>query len=187
MILAWIIYLCFLLFLTFLMFLLFLELFLDVFGKKVPYVRSETKSIQIVLENINPEQGQILYDFGAGDGKFLNQLTKKFPNIKAVGFEKSPGPYLYAKLLKLFRPNRKYKILFKNFYKIDISKVDYVYCFLYPHYMKNLISKFESELKPGAIVISNTFPIKQWAPIKTISIKNSKPTSNWGKIFIYQR
>ena len=157
------------------------------FDKKVPYVRSENQSIETVLKNINPKKGQTLYDFGAGDGKFLNQFNKKFPDVKTVGFEKSPGPYLWAKLLSVLRLKRNYKILLKNFYKTDISETDYIYCFLYPHYMKNLIPKFESELKPGAIVISNTFPIKKWTPIKTIPLKNAKPTSNWGKIFIYQR
>ncbi|MBU0731468.1 hypothetical protein KKC88_01140, partial [Patescibacteria group bacterium] len=91
------------------LFLLMLELVMDLFFKKVPYVRSENKVLKNVLEIITPEKNQIVYDLGSGDGKFLRALTKKYPHIKATGFEKSFLPYFISKII----PNKKYIIKYK--------------------------------------------------------------------------
>lgn len=179
---ALIIYTIFIALLFFFMVLMLLEMVEDLFFKKVPYVRSENRVIANALEEIRPVKGQVVYDLGSGDGKFLRGLTKKYPDIKAVGFEKSLLPFLISQM----RLNKKYKIKFKNFYKQDFSQPDYIYAYLFPEYMKDLEEKVKKELKPGALFISSTFPFPGWEPIKIVPLSGSK-TKNWGKLFIYQK
>ena len=162
--------------------LMLIELVQDLFFKKVPYVRSENKVISHVLGSISPKQDDKFYDLGAGDGKFLRALIKKYPKISAVGFEKSFLPYIFSKFLK----KENYKIKFKNFYKVDLSDADYIYAYLYPEYMKKLEPKIQSELKPGAYFISSTFSFPNWKPIQTIPLNPNKK-NNWGKLFIYKK
>ena len=180
--LALIIYLIFTGLLFIFLLLLFIELFQDVFFKKVPYVRSENQVIENALEVINPEKNQIIYDLGAGDGKFLRALTKKYSDISAIGFEKSFLPYIISKIF----PNKKFKIKFKNFFKADLSSADFIFAYLFPEYMKNLGPKLYSEMKPGAILVSSTFSIPDWQPLEIIPLKTGK-TKNWGKLYVYKK
>ncbi|MGH6912863.1 MAG: class I SAM-dependent methyltransferase, partial [Geminicoccales bacterium] len=39
-----------------------------------------------------------------------------------------------------------------------------VFCYLYPGAMARLRPKFESELGPGALVVTNSFPVPGWEP-----------------------
>jgi hypothetical protein len=43
---------------------------------------------------------------------------------------------------------------------------------LYPEAMKRLRYKFEEELKPGALVISNTFAVPGWQSMSVIELED---------------
>lgn len=176
------IYLAFLGLLFCFLLLMVLEMAQDIFFKKVPYVRSGDRVIRNALKEIAPAKGQVVCDLGAGDGKFLRALTRKYPGVRAVGFEKSLLPFLISKLFF----SRKYIIVCKDFHKANLSRADYVYAFLYPGYMKGLEAKARRELKPGAVFVSSTFPFPDWQPVKEVPLEDG-PTKNWGRLFIYRQ
>lgn len=183
---AVVIYFLVLIFLIIFLLLLFIELVQDVFFNKVPFVKSDTKAIKHALDNMNPEPGDLIYDLGCGDGKFLYYCAKKFPEVQVVGFEKSFLPFLMGRFFKTTTrrlPN--FQIKFSNFYNEDLSKPDIIYCFLFPNYMKNLSPKFKHEISPETLIVSSTFPMKDWTPFKEIPLKEGKE-GNWGRLFFYQ-
>ena len=59
-----------------------------------------------------------------------------------------------------------------DFFKADFSGADAVLTYLTLSLMHPLKRKFESELKPGAMVICNTFPVPGWIPTREETIQN---------------
>ena len=51
---------------------------------------------------------------------------------------------------------------------MSITSASVVICYLYPGAMRRLKGKFEKELSKGAIVVSNTFAIPGWRPMRVI-------------------
>mmetsp|Transcript_4824 Transcript_4824/g.7278 ORF Transcript_4824/g.7278 Transcript_4824/m.7278 type:complete len:92 (-) Transcript_4824:497-772(-) len=53
----------------------------------------------------------------------------------------------------------------QDLWAVDLSKADVVAVYGLHPIMKRLGAKMKSELKPGAIVVSNVFTIPGWRPI----------------------
>ncbi len=141
---------------------------------------SSRKARQKILE-VLPEKGTV-YELGSGFGHLLYLICKKSSHYKIHGFEISFFPYLFSKSLELFFPSL-LSIRRKNFYDVSLQEADIVVCYLFPQAMSLLRKKLETELKEGALVISNTFSIIGWKPIQVIEIKDLFRS----KIYIYQK
>lgn len=124
-----------------------------------------------IFKYINPKKGQIVYDLGCGIGNVGVTITKNF-NVRVIGFEISPLPYLVSKIRSLFVKNLEVK--FKNIKKINLSRANVVYCFLMPELLAKLAPKLKRELKKGSIVISLIFKIKGLRENKIIKLGNKK-------------
>ena len=74
----------------------------------------------------------------------------------------------------------------KNFYQQDLSQADYIFCYLLADDLNQLALKFKKELKPGAIIISNTFAIKDWTPEQKIVLDPDPYAGLNRQIFIYK-
>ena len=55
---------------------------------------------------------------------------------------------------------------YANFMKVPLHDADLIVCYLFPGGMSKLKPKLEEELKPGTVVISNTFAIAGWTPVE---------------------
>ncbi len=120
---------------------------------------------------------------GCGSASTLIAIAKA-TGAKTVGFELSPWAYFLAKLnIKLH--NATTKVLYRNFYKQDLSGATIIFCFLLDSVMKKLGYKLDTDLKPGTTVISYAFKIPQWEPSKVINTNPNNPKAS--KIYIYKR
>jgi trans-aconitate methyltransferase len=131
----------------------------------VPFVNSRKKIINFLIEEIKIEPEKTLYDLGCGDGKVIFNLAKNNPLANFIGYELNPSLIWIAKIFRKL-PNIQYQR--QNFFKVDIKNADYVFLFLFPELMDKLLPKLEKELKPGAIVISNSFKFSQKKPFQSI-------------------
>ncbi|HLA00253.1 MAG TPA: class I SAM-dependent methyltransferase [Thermodesulfovibrionales bacterium] len=146
------------------------------------FATTHNSKIEKVLEAVAMLPGQVVYDLGCGDGRFLIAAVKKY-NVKAAGFEINPWAYVLSKL-KVKLLTTKVSIHFKDFWKADLSSADFIFCYLFPDVMERLKEKLSRELKAGAKVISCNFEIPGWIPEKIIT--PSHPVHN-DPIFIYTR
>ena len=128
--------------------------------------------VRKTLKMAELKQGEILYDLGCGDGRFLILGVKEF-GAYGVGIEISPTRYLWAKFNVLNNSLLNYtfwnkiKIKFGNLFKVQISDADVVAIFLTAKANKKLVSKFKKELKPGARIVSYYWPIPEITLEKT--------------------
>lgn len=151
-----------------------------IFLVKAPYAPTPTKQLPVILELFNLKPGQKLYDLGCGDGRLI--LTAAKAGIIATGFELSIWAFTKAWVKKLLS-NSPVKIYFKNFYQVNLSDANAVFCFLIDKVMAKVENKLNQELKPGTKVICYGFPLPTWQPEKIIDTNPAKSTSS--KIYLY--
>ena len=113
---------------------------------------------------------QTLVDLGCGDGRVLREAQKRY-GVRTIGYEINPLAYLKARLFSL-GPN-KINIKRENFWEADLTGADVVFCYLNPDVMKRLAVKLKSGLKPGAIVVSNNFPLPALVPSMVLRPESS--------------
>jgi len=129
-----------------------------------PYFPSLKPHMKAALKLLDMKPGQVVYDLGCGDGRFLKAAARQ--GINGVGYELNPFVFAYAWLTTLKYGGR-VKIRYGNFWKADISKADAVFVFLLDKYMTKLDAKLKKEGKKGLILASHTFQI----PGKTAAAK----------------
>lgn len=94
-------------------------------------------------------------DLGCGLGGTLVYLARAKPDWDFVGVETAPGPYLIAKLRTANLAN--VEIRFQSLWKTDWAAFDVVYAFLSPAPMPRLHAKAATQMRPGTLLISNSF------------------------------
>jgi ribosomal protein L11 methylase PrmA len=125
------------------------------------FIPTPTEHMDKALELLNMKPGGAFVDLGSGDGKLVIEAARKY-QVQAVGYEISPLLVIYSRLMAKLRDVPNAKFSGKNFWKADLAKFDYIYCYLYPPAMKKLAPKLDKELKKGTVVISKAFEMKEW-------------------------
>lgn len=152
--------------------------FVAIFGGG-PFVPTPIKSVHKVLKEAKIKKGDILYDIGAGDGRFIHYATKDY-GAKATGFEIDPFVYALAKLKQLLF-GWKGTMTRTNFQRHNLKDANIIICYMLPKTLAQYQKKFEKELRKGTKIISYAFHIGSWKPKKTIA-KQGKIS----RIFIYE-
>ena len=145
-----------------------------------PFLPTPRKTSEKMLQKVKIKQGQIVYDLGCGDGRFVHMASRKY-QAKGIGIELNPLVYLYAKLRSIGHSDE--LIYCRDFMKLNLSSADIIVCYLLPKTMYKLEKKLMRELKPGAKVISHGFKFAQWEP-KHIFLPTGK---DYGKIYLFEK
>jgi ribosomal protein L11 methylase PrmA len=144
------------------------------------FTTTHSSKIEKILDDVIMLPGQVVYDLGCGDGRFLIAAAKKY-KVKAIGFEINPWAYFLSRL-RVWLLQANVSIQFKDFWKTDLGNADIVFCYLFPDVMERLKEKLSRELKNGTKIISCNFEIPGWKPEEIISAAH---TVHNDPIFIY--
>lgn len=115
----------------------------------------------IELAQLRP--GMKVLDLGCGAGRLLFLAAKSGADV--VGYELNPILVPWVRLVVRLRGLKNIKIIFKSIFNADLKNADVVFTFLMDRPMKKLEPKLFSECKPGATIISYTFPIPGHEPV----------------------
>lgn len=143
---------------------------------------STRKAKAAMLSLIPLNQTGTLYELGAGWGTLLIPLGKRYICATIIGFETSAIPFWVGRIRLWIHQFPHVFVKRMDFFEIDLSEASIVVCYLYPEAMRRLKLKMEKELKPGTLVISNTFAIPGWTPLKTLNINDLYSTH----IYLYR-
>lgn len=149
---------------------------------RVPFVRTPKKSIHALLaaKLIRPQD--IVYDLGAGDGKFLQRVVEA-TGCRGDGFEISPFFWFLGEVRAAF--SRRWQMHLVNFMHVDLSPATIIFNFLAPAGIPNLTQKLETETRPGQTVISYGFELPGWTPSQIIDPAPDRPTGS--KFYVYRK
>ncbi|MDR3158767.1 MAG: class I SAM-dependent methyltransferase [Zoogloeaceae bacterium] len=102
-----------------------------------------------------------MLDAGAGIASLLLPLSRLRPDLRLVGVENAPLPWLIGWLR-----TRNTKIVWRwgNFWRHPLAPYSAVYCFLSPAPMPELWRKAKREMQPESLFISNAFPVPDVEP-----------------------
>jgi len=136
-----------------------------------PFISTDKKTIREIVSDLDIKEDSNVYELGCGQARFLRIVERNFPQAKLTGIENLITIFFINKIrLKLI--NSRIKLLFNNFFKINLNEADLIYCYLNNATMQSLGIKFKQECKKGTQIISRSFPIPQFEPEKIIRIKN---------------
>ena len=130
----------------------------------LPWIPTHRKRIIKALELAQLRSGEILYDLGSGDGRVLIMAAREY-GAQAVGIELSPAHCALAWLrILLSGLIGRVSIRWGNFYKAELSEADVVFAYLTPTHARKLKSHLESQLRPGARLITISADVEGWEP-----------------------
>lgn len=103
-------------------------------------------------------------------------------SVHAIGYEVNVCAYLYARL-NIWWHGGGAEVRFQNFMHEDISNADVIYLYQASGAIQQLRDKFKRELRPGTIVISNTYTIERWLTPSVVTLGHGITVRN---IYLYE-
>lgn len=132
------------------------------------------------LAQLIPPGPRFIFDIGCGDGGLLRRLARARPDCEFVGIEHAPLTWLWARLLASSLPN--VHIRLGDFWKQPLAAYDLIYAFLSPAPMPALWLKAKEEMRPGSLLVSNSFAVPDQPALQTIEVADGRQT----QLYCYQ-
>lgn len=129
----------------------------------LPWVRR--RALGMVPDRFSCDGVYRIADLGCGWGAFISALARRFRVADITGYEISPFPYAVSFVKSLFL-GRRVRVVRRSFFDDDLSGYDLVMCYLSPYHMEALKPQLLG-LKPGSAVVSCSFAIPGWEPVRT--------------------
>lgn len=126
------------------------------FLTRVPLFLSNAKTIALLAQSLPSGPLRVL-DIGSGTGSFVRGFARLRPDSEVHGVEAAPAPALLARWLAREQSNA--HLSRGDFFTLDWSDFDVIYAFLSPAPMARVWEKASQELRPGAVLISNSFAV----------------------------
>lgn len=144
-----------------------------VYGKtyqtQVPLYPSSDTAAVAVASLLPAQRGFSFIDLGSGCGGLLHHLRKARPDGDYHGIEAAPLPFLLGRCRDAFGPVR-CRTKWGDFWTLDLAPYDVVYAYLSPPPMAALWRKARREMRPGSILISNSFAVPGVAPERFLKL-----------------
>jgi hypothetical protein len=159
----------------------------DLDERNFTYGETGVLAAKLILQEINPPKGALLYDLGSGRGTFLFAANFLF-DLRGVGIELLTPYIVYGKKLKKALKVGGIQFINDNILNVDLSPADIVYIAgtTYEDRVLEGINKNLTGLRSGAIVISVHHPIPGE---EFILFYEGKFPFSWGtdQVFFYRR
>lgn len=150
------------------------------FRTQVPLYLSNRATGQALLDLLPEGPRLSVMDLGCGTGSLLKHLALARPLIRFTGIETAPIPWLAARLATRSLANC--RVSRGDFWPHSLLDYDLVYAFLSPVPMERLWSKARAEMKPGSLLVSNSFAIPGVIPENIILVPDRRQT----ELYLYR-
>jgi SAM-dependent methyltransferase len=146
-------------------FAIYLIYFIITFISGAPFVPSTNTAARAMIDLADLKKGMIVYDLGSGDGRLVALAVQK--GARAIGLEINPILVLYSKFRSFLSPARNLAtIRMQSFWKTNLKDADVVFVYLLPLHMNRLEKVLKKQLKPGALIVSNSFVFPHWKTLR---------------------
>lgn len=148
-------------------FVLLLGWYWSTFRTQVPYYPSGPAVWDAVRQQLPAARAQggaaRVIDIGSGLGGLTLYLARVRPDVEAVGIELAPLPWLVSWLRARLGGSRA-RFVRGDYERLDFGQFDLVFAYLSPAAMSGLWRKAAAEMRPGSLLISYEFVIKERTP-----------------------
>ena len=130
-----------------------------------------------MLELAQVQSSDIVYDLGCGDGRIVIAAAKNY-RARGVGIDIDPVRIREAKKnARLAGVKRRVEFRKEDLFLANFREATVVTLFLLPAVNRRLLPQLEA-LKPGTRIVSNTFEIAGWKPVREIVV-NDDPDDDY--------
>lgn len=136
-------------------FLLLYLFFSNTARERVPLYLTNRPTIEALRKLMREHGGTRFIDLGSGLGGVVRGLSGD--GRKAEGYETAPMAFLISAVLS--KLTGRGAIHRRDIWSADITDADLVYVFLSPEPMPAIHAKASREMKPGSLLVSNSFAI----------------------------
>jgi SAM-dependent methyltransferase len=123
-----------------------------------------------LLPLLEPELEGTVLELGCGWGTLAFAMADRCPRARVVAFELSPLPFAVCWLRQRLAPRANLELRRQDFFRASFSGAAVVVCYLFPGAMTRLAPKLLAELSPGTRVLSHTFALRGWKPLRTLVV-----------------
>jgi SAM-dependent methyltransferase len=139
----------------------------------VPYVPTTEEAVKVMLKLADVKSSDIVYDLGCGDGRIVIASAREY-GAHGVGIDINPERIREANAnAKRAGVENLVRFAQDDFFKADIHQATVVTLFLLRSVNLKLRPKLLRDLKPGTRIVSNTFDMGDWKPVKEESLGDS--------------
>lgn len=154
-------------------FVLLLLVYRGALSGQVPLYLSNKQTVAALAELLAERGPSRFLDLGAGVGSTTVPLADLLPDSHFTGYENAPLTWLVGLVLSVGRPNIRWR--WDDLWQARLGDYDVVYAFLSPVPMAKLWAKAQSEMQPGSLFISNSFPVPGLSPSRIIDVDCTPP------------
>lgn len=130
----------------------------------IPFVPSDEKIIQAMLDLAALERRDLLYDLGCGDGRIVVAAARQ-KGARAIGIDLDPLRIAEAmEYAGNVRVEHLVDFLEGDLLEADFSAATVVCLYLLDSINLQLRPRLQQELRPGSRIISHTFGMGDWEP-----------------------
>lgn len=143
-------------------------------GLDVPYVPSPPEVVQAMLKLADVKSTDFVIDLGCGDGRIVIAAAKDFA-ARGMGYDLDPERLREARE-NAAKAGVASLVTFaeKNLFEADIKAASVVTLYLLPGVNQKLKPRLLAELKPGTRVVSHSFDMGDWKPLKQVEVNGRK-------------
>lgn len=130
------------------------------------------------LNDLLPDRpGLVVADVGSGLGGTLLSLARARPEGRFVGIETAPLPFAVSWLrVRASGLSGRLRLVYGDYRSQDFSAFDAVYCFLSPLPMPEIHAKASREMRPGSMLISNSFTVPDHPADEIVTVADRRRT-----------
>ncbi|MCL2161998.1 MAG: class I SAM-dependent methyltransferase [Betaproteobacteria bacterium] len=159
-------------------FVVFALVYWSSYRTQVPLFLTNRETSRAVAELLPPGSVEVL-DAGCGIGSFLAAFAQQRRDARLTGIENAPAPFVLARLLTRRHPT--ITVIRGDFFARSWAEYDLVYAFLSPAPMLDVWEKARREMKPGSLLVSNSFEIPGVEPDRIIEVADRRRT----RLFVF--
>lgn len=140
----------------------------------VPFVPTEEKVVDAMLEMAGVHAKDLLYDLGSGDGRIVVKAAVEH-GARAIGVELDPMLLTEAREYAAWsRVDHMVDFIQDDLLSVDFSPATVVSMYLLPMINLRLKPRLLQELRPGSRVISHDFDMGNWHPDAQAAVHDAR-------------
>jgi len=135
---------------------------------RVPLFLSSENAARALADLLPQGRSFSFLDLGCGLGGVLSSTARARPAGCYYGIEAAPLPFLFARLRAALAA-RGCEVNWGDYNKLDLGRYDVVYAYLSPAAMSGLWDKARREMRPGSVLVSNSFAVPGVPPAHAVA------------------
>lgn len=136
-----------------------------------PYVASQPRIVDAMLELANVTASDTVYDLGCGDGRIVIAAAQEY-GARGVGIDINPARIEEARAnARDASVDDRIRFEANDLFDADIHSATVVALYLLPDVNLRLRPRLLRELKPGTRVVSHAFDMGDWKPDKEVVVE----------------